>query len=338
MITIATPPTQSELDEKFINKNLEKFPKYQHKLIKLCRRHYINSNIDLIFAEFLSGKRPFFTTSSSKFVKSAKMNINVVGLALAHSWVSGRNVCPWAIIECIDPCIGTTGVQNHTKKNPMLAGKLLSSDYKCKLDRTKLFFEAPEKFEMLVEEEVLKQYRISKAMSIVTGIINKTGIRLNTTSDLKFYKLILKIIKKNPEILKYVLFYDYTKGIPRIESHPKEYDLSYSYNNNTTISDCFKVLKSDHNIVIVLEFMKKSEYPFSKITFSENGKSITADLISGDDHDLRGIDPKSNHAKKSYKVVYLKQKKSGLAGKQLNKDNSFFLDAENPPEGIQIHN
>lgn len=336
MITIALVPTKEQTDHDFIHKNLGSFPKEQWKLIKLARRYYLDSNIDVIFAEFLSGSRPFFTANNAKFVKSRKININVVGLSLAHSWVSGRNLCPFSTLNCTKSCISTTGAQNNMKRIPMLAGEELSTDWKCKLDRTKLYFEDYKKFKMLVKIEVEKQYQVSKARQIVDGVKSKTGIRFQTTSDLDFGKLILEMQKEILDLKEYVSFYDYTKGIVRIDNHHKDYDLSYSYNDNTTISDCFHVLESNHNVVIVLEFMKKSDFPFSKISFSENGKTLIADLVSGDDHDLRAIDPKSNHKRKSYKVIYLKQKVSGLTKKQFNKDNSFFLSAENPPQGIQF--
>ena len=220
--------------------------------------------------------------------KNIDLGYHTYFLSLAHSDISGYNVCPMANklkageqnknkSTCSSVCVGYNGFANIYK-----------SIMKARIRKTKMFFESRNEFMQLL----IKDIQSAINYSLKRGFI--PTFRLNTYSDIKFenIKVIHNDIEYNNifEIFKDIKFYDYSKLTNR--KTPDNYELTYSYYGNKKAFK--KTLNTNQNIAVV----------FDKLPKKYNNRIV----VNGDKTDLR---LKDNDGLKS--IVGLKFKGSKKA-------------------------
>lgn len=200
-----------------------------------------------------------FTTNNRKTLKGGKKDYLTLILHLAPHKASGRNVCPWASEGCIKGCLNTSGFGRY--KNVQDA----------RIRKTNLFWENRTAFLYLLAEEI----RMYERRAAKKGL--KLAIRLNGTSDLPWENW--GIMEQFPHIP----FYDYTKGLNRIHAHiegklPANYHLTFSRSESNEVF-AQGVANKGGNVAVVFANALPRKYL---------GKRV----VSGDDTDLRFLDPK----------------------------------------------
>ena len=240
---------------------------------------------------YLDLTKLMFTNGNPKTDKNLKIESLkkywIKRLNLAPASISGFNTCASASKGCKEACL-------HEAGNPVfMPQKTLG-----RVNRTQLYFKDRAKFLSMITREI-RNHEIN---------CNKHGlkpvVRLNTTSDIMWEN------HKIFELFPNVQFYDYTKHFKRMLKYlksdmPKNYHLTFS-RNEVNGFQATQVLKAGGNVAVVF----RKELPETYKGFK---------VVSGDEHDLRFLDP-------SNVVVGLKEKltidkKTG----KLGRDNSGFV-------------
>lgn len=183
-------------------------------------------------------------------------------LHLAPGILSGVNVCPAASKGCLKACLNTAG------------RGAMKSVQTARIRKTHLFINERDLFLKYLQEDIDFLKRKAKKQGL------KVAVRLNGTSDLNWMHG--SIIKDNLD----VQFYDYTKVLKRallLKDYQAKgmflnYDLTFS-SSETNEAECLIALKHGINVAIVF----RSFLP--KVFWESN-------VISGENHDLRFLDPK----------------------------------------------
>lgn len=206
-------------------------------------------------------------TTNYKANKNINLGYHTYFLSLAHSDISGYNVCPMANklkageqnknkSTCSAVCVGYNGFAQRFK-NVM----------QSRVKKTKLFFEDREQFMQLLIKDINKAINYSLKRGFIPTF------RLNAYSDIKWEKIKLmhEGIEYNNifEIFKDYKFYDYTKLTNR--KTPDNYELTYSHYGNKKAFK--KTLDTKQNIAVV----------FDKLPKKYNNRIV----VNGDKTDLR---------------------------------------------------
>jgi hypothetical protein len=187
-------------------------------------------------------------------------------LYLAPSDVSGvMNTCPWASKGCRLACLYTAG------------RGAFSNVQKARVNKTLWFDADPQAFmEQLVldiQELIRKAEKVGKVPCV----------RLNGTSDIPWESI--RIESKGITLFQLfpsLRFYDYTKNPVRMKEFlrsgywPKNYSLTFSRSENNQ-SRVDEILRMGGNVAAVYRVVPP--------------ESFDRPVISGDDHDLRFLDP-----------------------------------------------
>ena len=199
---------------------------------------------------------------------------------------SGRNFCPDASEGCKKACLNTAG-----------RGQM-SNVQKGRLRKSRLFIENKQEFFSQLQKDTDKAVKRNEKIGV------QTAIRLNGTSDLRWERIKAPqtgktIIEQNQS----VQFYDYTKSFRRYSQYlqgklPKNYHLTYSFDENTTSEEIDFIVNNGGNVAVVFK-------SFIPETFQGHP------VFSGDDHDLRFTDPKG-HIIGLIAKVKAKQDQSGF--------------------------
>ena len=204
-----------------------------------------------------------------KAKKNIKIGYNTYFLSLAHSDISGFNVCPMANklkanennknkSTCSTVCVGYRG----------FAG-IYKAVMDARIKKTKMFFNNRALFMELLIKDIKKAIK----SSLNKGLI--PTFRLNAYSDIKWENIPLYDADNNKtynnifELFNNITFYDYTKISNRVV--PDNYELTYSYyGNNKALKD---TLKTNQNIAIA----------FNKLPSKYLGRKV----VNADNNDLR---------------------------------------------------
>lgn len=206
------------------------------------------------------------TWNNQKTAKGAKLGILTLILHLAPARSSGYNVCPMASPGCIDACLNTAGRGRFERTQ------------NGRIHKTKMFFEGRTAFmDMLV-----KDIRAGIRKAAREGV--SLAIRLNGTSDIRWETVPVwddgvkydNIMTLFPD----VTFYDYTK-IPNRRGLPDNYSLTFS-RSETNEGQIPTAFDSGMNVAVV--------FSGKKLPMVWNGRPV----ISGDDTDVRFMDPKGH--------------------------------------------
>lgn len=232
--------------------------------------------------------------SSAKIVKNLTMGEYTYILYLAPADMSGHNVCPGSTVECRAACLFGSGRSKMDVHGHISAARI---------KKTQLFFDNRDFFmNWLVAEITAAKAKAAKD--------NMTfSVRLNGTSDIDLVTMV-KDGKNIMQIFPDVMFYDYTKVITRLQLMDtyKNCDLTYSYNGHNL--DACKKLLDNKTARVAMVF----EHDLPR-TF--DGYQV----INGNEHDMRYIEPKGV-------IVGLKFKK--VKTKIDLKHNPFVIPAEDP--------
>ena len=199
-------------------------------------------------------------SGNAKTRKGEKKGFITYGLHLAPANLSGFNVCKDASKGCAAACLNTAG------------RGAMSSVQRARIAKTLLFFHDKPAFLSNLWEEV------KKSMKSATRKGMTPCFRLNLTSDLMWEKY--GII----EMFADQIFYDYTKHFTRMlrfinGGFPANYHLTFS-RSECNDADVARVLAAGGNVAAVFG---------SRLPDTWMGKRV----ISGDETDLRFLDPKN---------------------------------------------
>lgn len=190
----------------------------------------------------------------------------------------GKDMCPFATEGCRHACLNTSG-----------RGGMLDKEYDlneiqlARIRKTKEFQQDPHAFLGRLAKD------ISKTVKYAQQLGRKPVIRLNGTSDVNWAAFKSPTLggKTIFEAFPDVQFYDYTKN-PNIIRNNKQpnYHVTFSYaDGEKNHEHAKKLLEEGFNVATVFGGKKPG-----KVTFPPHfhGKPV----VSGDEHDLRFLDPK----------------------------------------------
>jgi hypothetical protein len=143
---------------------------------------------------------------------------------------------------------------------------------KSRINKTLYFINDRQKFLEHLHKEITNYEKLAKSKNL------KLAIRLNGTSDLAWERYRFKDHKNIMELFPQIPFYDYTKILNRFnEILPKNYNLTFSKSESNE-SEIKKLIATDNNIAVVFNKLPK--------------KYLGRQVVTGDDSDLRFLDPK----------------------------------------------
>jgi hypothetical protein len=185
------------------------------------------------------------------------------GLSLAPAHESGYQLCASASEGCIDACLYHQG---RGQCSSIAAGRI---------GKTIAFMEHRQWFETALRLEMDRILRKAEKLGL------RVAVRMNLVSDVMWEKMLPWLFRDYPG----VQFYDYTKHLVRMlrwcrGELPRNYHLTYSRsecNERATLD----VLRAGGNAAVVF---RDKRYPATWNGFR---------VVSGDDTDLRFLDPKN---------------------------------------------
>lgn len=201
------------------------------------------------------------STGNPKLMKGEKQGFLSFVLHLAPSWLSGYNTCPMASAGCAAVCLNTAGRGGIFKK-----GESTNVIQRARIAKTKLFFEQREAFMLQLVREVKAAIRQAERKNMIPCF------RLNGTSDIRWESVPVGGHDNIMAMFPTVQFYDYTK-LPNRRNLPSNYHLTFSRSENNEF-----LIPSEMNIAVVFDVLPSAWF----------GRRV----ISGDDTDLRFLDPK----------------------------------------------
>jgi hypothetical protein len=208
-------------------------------------------------------KNLFNIDANPKTIKGQKLGFRTMVLYMAPHKLSGQNFCPMAeIAGCVEACLNTAG-------NPAYA----KTKEKARLNKARYFIENEQAFMRQVMREIEREHK--KALRDNVTLL----VRLNGTTDIRWENI--RVDGKTIfEHFPLVQFYDYTK-IANRKDIPANYDLTFSYSGILAYQPFVKTaIKSGLRVAVVFRDKKKIPASF-----------IGLPVVSGDDSDVRHIDP-----------------------------------------------
>jgi hypothetical protein len=215
------------------------------------------------------------TTSNPKTSKSREYGYHTAVLHLAPHKLSGFNVCPHASPGCASL---ETGCLNRAGRggipDPSVSG-FLNRIERCRIERTRFFFEDKREFLVLLFSEIVGHCRRSDAAGLLPAI------RLNGTSDLPWESIAPDLFARFSD----VQVYDYTKSPSRYGAFlrgdlPPNYYLTFS-RSETNSDHCQSFLHQGGTIAVVWNLKRYAPLPSSWHRWP---------IIDADVHDLRFLD------------------------------------------------
>ncbi len=197
---------------------------------------------------------------NTKLLKGQNFGFYNVGLSLSPHRSSGYQTCPMASKGCAAACLfGSGAARAYPRINQIRIGK------------TKMFFEDRARFIELLHADIRAAQRKANRMG------KKLVVRLNVLSDIQWENY--GVIQAFPE----VQFMDYTKIAKRLSPDSlarslPNYHLTFSRSESNQ-ADVQKVIAWGGNVAVVFRGDLPAMY-------------LGLPVISGDDHDIRCIDPK----------------------------------------------
>jgi len=218
------------------------------------------------------------TSTSMKTRLSEENGTLTFCIYLSPADLSGYNVCPCSKF-CRRFCLNGSGLS----KIDILSGKNVIQ--KARMKKTIAFFENRTAFMVALVVEISRAEKKAKKLGL------KFAVRLNGTSDLS-PELFTLNGKNILEIFSHVQFYDYTKVFHRVklmEKYPN-YDVTFSFDGHNW-DKCEKFLQKGGKAAVVFSghSLPKFFHGFP--------------IISGNDYDMRYLDPKGTIIGLSYHPV-----------------------------------
>lgn len=224
------------------------------------------------------------TIGNPKTLKGQAQGYITAVLHLAPASTSGFNVCPMATKGCKAACLNTAGRGGIAAGNATFesADGVLPDNaiQRARIKRTQLFFTDRKAFMLALHDEIAEFVRKAKKAGLIPCV------RLNGTSDIRWesvqvmfkYSFSANLMSCFPD----VQFYDYTKLANR-KGVPSNYHLTFSLAEDND-AHAASVLAAGGNVAVV--------YRDKALPQSYAISGITREVVSGDDSDLRFLDPR----------------------------------------------
>jgi len=194
------------------------------------------------------------TVENAKTTKGESLGYLTGILYLAPADLSGVNLCPFASEGCKKACLNTAG------------RGCFQSIQDARIIKTLHFLNNREGF----IEQLKHDIRAIERRAAREGL--KVAIRLNGTSDIRWEIVAPELFTE----FSHIQFYDYTKAPYSVrpkEKLPKNYHLTYSRSETTSLSEIKTALKAGRNVAVVYDSEKMHDL-----------------IVKGDAHDLRFLD------------------------------------------------
>jgi hypothetical protein len=207
----------------------------------------------------------FFSVDSPKAIKAQSFGwLNAINyMAPAHTAGVG-DLCPWSSAGCRALCLG-----EHSGQAAMHAPGQSNAVLESRKAKAIMFMKERAAFMRELDAGIARAERQAKRLQM------KLCVRLNGSTDINW----LAVIKRYPHIQ----FVDYTKSVARALAHaagklPSNYHVTFS-RSEANEADCRAVLAAGGNVAVVFGCDMPRSY-------------LGRPVVSGDDHDLRHLDPK----------------------------------------------
>jgi hypothetical protein len=198
------------------------------------------------------------TAGNTKTTKGEAQGYLTFILHLAPSKLSGYQTCPMASAGCAAACLNTAGRGRFTRTQ------------EARVRKTRWFFEDRESFMTQLAKDILAATRKAERLGMTPVF------RLNGTSDIRWENVPAFGFNNIMEMFPTLTFYDYTK-LPNRKDIPNNYHLTFSRSESND-QQVYEVMLTDINVAVV----------FKELPQTYLGRQV----ISGDDTDLRFLDPK----------------------------------------------
>jgi hypothetical protein len=235
-----------------------------------------------------------FSVDSAKAAKADRYGyLNGINYMAAHTTAGVGNLCSSASPGCVALCLGLYSGQaamvadledgmNSVRASRIRKAQYFARDVQAFLDEVC----------MHIESLLRRAAKIGKALCI----------RLNGSTDIPFERIKIKSRGNRSiyDVFPGVQFVDYTKRYERLGRVPANLHLTFS---RSETNECFVklALQRGHNVAVVFAGAMPTEY-------------LGAPVISGDEHDLRHLDPRGGF------VIGLSPK-----GSKAKRDKSGFV-------------
>jgi len=220
------------------------------------------------------------TIGNPKTLKGQAQGYITAVLHLAPASTSGWNVCPMATKGCKAACLNTAGRGGIAAGNATFEsaeGSLPDNAIqKARIARTKWFFTDREAFMAQLVTEVYAFVNKAKKAGLIPCV------RLNGTSDIRWERIPCNGLENIMAEFPAVQFYDYTKLANR-KGVPSNYHLTFSLAEDND-AHAASVLAAGGNVAVVYRDKALPQ------TYAIAG--TTREVVSGDDSDLRFLDPR----------------------------------------------
>lgn len=204
--------------------------------------------------------------NDAKTKKGEKLGIDTGIMYLApatNATAKGETLCDRATVaKCLAACLNKAG-----------RGRMSSVEM-SRLYKTLFMLQENALFKTALTQEIQR----NAAKSAKVG--RRFAVRLNGTSDVDWRSL----AASNPT----VTFYDYTKNVERLGTTPPNYHLTASYSdaNQDYAFDVLDNVMRGYNAAVVFRDRSTAER-----AMSQGWKGF--DVIDGDEHDVRFLDPRA---------------------------------------------
>lgn len=242
----------------------------------MCKSNVSNCESTCLFKSRAQAKRVYKISSitgintSSKLAHNQEIGVYTSVFYGAPGRNSGYETCPDATDACRGACLYASGlvkVETYAGKNTIK---------KCRVNRTKLFFENQSFFMAWVIAEL----KAAQAKAKRDGM--EYSVRLNGTTDIAWETVDAQDGMNIFELFPDVQFYDYTKAFDRMSLKISNYHLTFSYTGEgDNVRQSLELLAAGKNVAVVFDTKRGHKLPTSLAGI---------DVIDGDVTDYRPAD------------------------------------------------
>lgn len=207
-------------------------------------------------------KSKLLTRDNHKTIKGEKLGYitYIMYMSPFNQNSKGINLCPHASEGCSKACLFRSGF-----------GGMYNAVEQGRINRTEWYLANRSEFMLTLDKEISAAIKRHKDKAIVT-------FRLNGTSDIRWEKIKVRDNKNIFELYPDVQFYDYTKNPLRFDMVlPTNYHLTFS-RSETNNDIAMGLLARGVNVAMVFNEVPETYFGYP--------------VISGDETDLRFLDPK----------------------------------------------
>lgn len=207
------------------------------------------------------------TAHSPKTAKGEKMGfLSAIAYLAPHTIATTKSVCPFSTPACRDACLNSSGTGG------------LPRQVNARKNRTELWRRDPDGFLAKVAMEIFDL----SALAADAGV--QLAVRINGTSDIFFEQYRTPNGQTLMELFPSVQFYDYTKAPISVRGPiPDNYHLTYSMAEHNA-AEAAAYLKAGQSVAVVVP---DDSHKIGWFLLGDQEINV----VDGDEHDLRFLDP-----------------------------------------------